>query len=91
MDGEVVVVLEVAVPKGAPRAWIGPLGLPDEDWAVMTGKRGILRGHQPILVLEYFRQDLLVGMQCPACLMNCQNLCISGLEKSWYFLGYKGA
>ncbi len=31
-DGKVVVVLEVAVPKGAPRAWTCPLGLPDEDW-----------------------------------------------------------
>ncbi len=28
-DGEVVVVLELVVPKGAPRAWIGPLGFPD--------------------------------------------------------------
>ncbi len=30
-DGEVVVVLEVAVPKGAPRVWIGLLEFPDED------------------------------------------------------------
>ncbi len=33
-DREVVVVLEVVVPKGAPRAWIGLLGLPDEDWGL---------------------------------------------------------
>ncbi len=33
-DGEVVVVLDAAVPKGAPRAWIGTLGLPDEDWGI---------------------------------------------------------
>ncbi len=33
-DGEVVVVLEVVEPKGAPRAWIGPLGLTDEDWGL---------------------------------------------------------
>ncbi len=30
-DEEVVVVLDVVVPKVAPRAWIGFLGLPDED------------------------------------------------------------
>ncbi len=33
-NGEVVVFLEVAVPKGAPRAWIGLLGYPDEDWGL---------------------------------------------------------
>ncbi len=33
-DGEVVVVLEVVMPKGAPRAWIGLLGFPDEDWGL---------------------------------------------------------
>ncbi len=33
-DGEVVVVLEVVVIKGAPRAWIDPLGIPDEDWGL---------------------------------------------------------
>ncbi len=33
-DGEVDVVLEVVVPKGAPRAWIGLLGFPDEDWGL---------------------------------------------------------
>jgi hypothetical protein len=33
-DGDVVVVLEVAVPKGAPRAWIGLLGFPEEDWGL---------------------------------------------------------
>ncbi len=33
-DGEFVVVLEVVVPKGAPRAWIGLLGFPDEDWGL---------------------------------------------------------
>jgi hypothetical protein len=33
-EGEVVVDLDAAVPKGAPRAWIGFLGLPDEDWGI---------------------------------------------------------
>ncbi len=33
-DGEVVVVLDAAVPKGAPQAWIGNLGLPDKDWGI---------------------------------------------------------
>ncbi len=33
-DGEVVVVLEVAVHKGAPWAWIGLLEFPDEDWGL---------------------------------------------------------
>ncbi len=31
VDGEFVIVLDAAGPKGAPRAWIGTLGLPDED------------------------------------------------------------
>ena len=33
-DGDVVVVLDAAVPKWAPRAWIGILGFPDEDWGI---------------------------------------------------------
>ncbi len=33
-DGEVGVVLEVVLPKAAPRAWIGLLGFPDEDWGL---------------------------------------------------------
>ncbi len=33
-SGDVVVVLDAAVPKGAPRAWIGTLRLPDEDWGI---------------------------------------------------------
>jgi hypothetical protein len=33
-EGDVVVVLDAAVPKWAPRAWIGILGFPDEDWGI---------------------------------------------------------
>ncbi len=37
-EGEVVVVLEATVgPKGAPRAWIGILEFPDEDWGSRWG------------------------------------------------------
>jgi hypothetical protein len=78
-EGEDVVVLEVAVPKG-------DLGLGLALWGFQMMTRGydrilgIWRGQQPILVLEYSRQDLLVGMQCLAGLLYCQNLGISGLD-----------
>ncbi len=77
VDEELVVVLDAAVPKGS-------LGLRLALWGyqMRTGGYywiwGIWRSYQPILVLTY--PVLLVGMQCPACLLYCQNLGISGLD-----------
>ncbi len=52
VDGEVVVVLDAAVPRGAPQDWIGILGLSDEEWGIRLDIGGYGWTTNPFLFLN---------------------------------------